>query len=215
MFVPLHPSRETPLGPGTRRYHQSSCHPHPWRGQASPLEKPDGAGGYHHWAGHKRRGRPSVTKSPGFWSTSGDQVACHILLRLTGCGGHPGRAAVGGTEVTASLDGLASETWPRTCWPPTRSRPWCPAVTPGERPSHRMLWVRGTSRSTAPGRMGAGYPLAHRSPACHLLITKPWDPCGPPGLWETWFLQRLQPSQGPPAARRAELRVVRWARGLC
>lgn len=75
--------------------------------------------------------------------------------------------------------------------------------------------MRGTSRSTAPGRMGAGYPLAHRSPACHLLITKPCDPCVPPGLWETWSLRLLQPSQGPPAARRAELRVFWWAQGLC
>lgn len=78
MSVLLHPSWETPLGPGTRRDHQSGCHrqyPHPWRGQAGPLEELDGAGSHHHWIGHKGCCWPSVTKSPGFWLTPGDQVA--------------------------------------------------------------------------------------------------------------------------------------------
>lgn len=163
--VLLHPSRGDATGPRHSWIPLSSCrwrHPRPWRGQAAPLlEEPDGAG-------------VTITgldtKGHGWPSESVCQVRLLVLwgpggMSLTSCSDSRG---VGGTQGGLQL-GRGTKSQLRWMALPLRLGPGplaahkIQALVPSHRPlgnDHHTQEAldEGTSESTAPGRMGAGYP---------------------------------------------------------
>lgn len=239
MSVPPHSPGRPCWAHGTcrdHRHHPASCpmtlgrsqvdapkEPHGAAGSCSPGRFPPGLGCHHHQAGAERVWLAQCHQES--WllvDCRGPWVAClsHPTQTHRVCVGHPGRAAGRRTKVTASQDGLASETWPRTRWPSSMSRALVTCRRPPrEQPSCRKLCVRGLPCLCPQDRcqQGIRFHTGSLPATCSLSSPAvPWGPlpaCGRPGL-----LRLPRTSQVPRAAGESRALVCQefgGCQGLC